>query len=665
MLRIHTCYPLLVLSVLTLTRVHAQDIVHFPDPALDHTFRHALGWPDNVPIPKREVLRLTRLNDRGIIADLTGIEHATNLRSLTLTGNDIYDISLLSGLTKLERLLIQGNPIQDISPLSNLTNLRVLNLGNIEGLVDISPLAVLTRLEHLNLSECETIVDITPLASLTQLQILSMDNNQIIDISPIRHLTNLTLLSLRNNRIADMSPISNLDQLDTLDITGNRTLNTGMIDEMSIQNLSRDEICVVPRPSIENRMANRSMPSTFFVWDDFDNTAVTNDIWWNGGHFRMGYIMEPIGNGRYIPTIAGNLPRSMEMRANMDSQNPNMLYLAVMRQSYSPISRYPDDWFGWQRDANGNRIFAFHNHAIIDYTSPEVQEFLVEHSVAHAKCGLYDGIMFDAWGHDPNLPEDQQLSLLGRIRERVPDDFLILFRVGGYRVPDILPYANGAFMETVPSNRVDDVDLFGYTRKDIMEIEDALMFYEANLREPRINCLKGHSIDDEEPYSPNNLRQMRLFTTMSLTLSNGYVAYPRAQRGSDHMYYPFQDVDLGQPVSDMAHNYQDIDGLYIREFTNGWAIYNRTVEDQTVQLPSEALSVRMDETDVDHVVPYMDGDIFLKTADPADVNGDGIVNILDLVIVANSISDGDGGHDVNGDGVVNVFDLVMIANALE
>ncbi len=655
MLRIRTCYTLLVLSVLT--RVHAQDIVHFPDPALDHTFRHALGWPDNVPIPKHEVLKLTRLSDRGIIADLTGIQHATNLQSLSLTNNDIHDISLLSGLTKLERLLIRGNPIEDISPLSNLTNLRILNMGNIEGVVDLSPLAALTRLEHLNLAGCETIVDITPLANLTKLTILTMDDNQIVDISPIRHLTNLTMLTLHNNRIADVSPISNLDRLETLDISRNRTLNTDMIDHMAIPNLTRDELCIVPRPSIDDRMAARSMPSTFFAWDYVPDATMTADIWWNGGHVNMGYILEPMGNGRYMPHMAGNVPHSITIRDDFDRENPNMIYLAVMRHNYSPISRYPDDWFGWERDANGNRIFAFRNHAMIDYTSPEVQDFLVEHSVAHSKCGLYDGIMFDAWGEDPNLPEDQQQSLLGRIRERIPDDFLILFRVGGYRVPTIIPYANGAFMETKAQ--------YGYTLKYIMEIEDALMYYEANLREPRINCLSATTIEHEPADSPDNLRQMRLLTTMSLTLSNGYMTYSRPQIGSDYMYYPFQDVDLGQPVSDMAHNYQDIDGLYIREFTNGWAVYNRTVEDQTVELPGGALSVRMDETDVDHVVPYMDGDIFLKTADPADVNGDGIVNILDLVIVANSISDGDGGHDVNGDGVVNVFDLVMIANALE
>ena len=45
-----------------------------------------------------------------------------------------------------------------------------------------------------------------------------------------------------------------------------------------------------------------------------------------------------------------------------------------------------------------------------------------------------------------------------------------------------------------------------------------------------------------------------------------------------------------------------------------------------------------------------------------DLNADGEVNILDLVIVANAIGESDSKADVNGDGVVNILDLVQIEN---
>lgn len=44
-----------------------------------------------------------------------------------------------------------------------------------------------------------------------------------------------------------------------------------------------------------------------------------------------------------------------------------------------------------------------------------------------------------------------------------------------------------------------------------------------------------------------------------------------------------------------------------------------------------------------------------------DVNDDGVVNIQDLVIVANAL--GEAEPDINGDGIVNIQDLVIVANA--
>ncbi len=53
-------------------------------------------------------------------------------------------------------------------------------------------------------------------------------------------------------------------------------------------------------------------------------------------------------------------------------------------------------------------------------------------------------------------------------------------------------------------------------------------------------------------------------------------------------------------------------------------------------------------------------EILEETTSP-DVNNDGVVNVLDLVLVANALGADD--PDLNGDGVVNVLDLVIVANA--
>ena len=50
----------------------------------------------------------------------------------------------------------------------------------------------------------------------------------------------------------------------------------------------------------------------------------------------------------------------------------------------------------------------------------------------------------------------------------------------------------------------------------------------------------------------------------------------------------------------------------------------------------------------------------------ADVNGDGVVDIRDLVLVAGRLGrSGDNREDVNGDGIVNILDLVLVAGMLD
>ncbi|MXV74317.1 T9SS type A sorting domain-containing protein [Candidatus Poribacteria bacterium] len=55
----------------------------------------------------------------------------------------------------------------------------------------------------------------------------------------------------------------------------------------------------------------------------------------------------------------------------------------------------------------------------------------------------------------------------------------------------------------------------------------------------------------------------------------------------------------------------------------------------------------------------------LTVQNPLDVNGDGVVNIQDLVLVASSFGQtGKSRADVNGDEIVNISDLVLVASAL-
>ena len=96
-------------------------------------------------------------------------------------------------------------------------------------------------------------------------------------------------------------------------------------------------------------------------------------------------------------------------------------------------------------------------------------------------------------------------------------------------------------------------------------------------------------------------------------------------------------------------------------------MYNRSGKEQRIQLPERVSGVANGiENRRWHTVPDLDGEIYLKAVEvgkPADLNSDGVVNILDLVILANAF--GKDSPDLNADGVVNILDLVVISNALD
>ena len=55
--------------------------------------------------------------------------------------------------------------------------------------------------------------------------------------------------------------------------------------------------------------------------------------------------------------------------------------------------------------------------------------------------------------------------------------------------------------------------------------------------------------------------------------------------------------------------------------------------------------------------------IIISPACPADINGDGVVDVVDLLEVVGSWGESGGPSDINGDGVVNVSDLLEIVDA--
>ena len=194
--------------------------VHIPDSNLRAAIAEALGKSPTAPITAEEMEGLTSLEapNRGI-QDLTGIQFATNLDKLNLGrwgdhGNQVSDLSPIAGLTKLRRLYLNNNSISDLSPIEGLINLRLLELRK-NPISDFSVLRGLTNLTKLTL-QGTLITDLSPISGLTNLTNLNFQSTSVSDLSPVAGLINITELSFSQTTISDLSPVVKLTNLESI-----------------------------------------------------------------------------------------------------------------------------------------------------------------------------------------------------------------------------------------------------------------------------------------------------------------------------------------------------------------------------------------------------------------------------------------------------------------
>ena len=678
-------YSLIIALFIGINIVYAQDEAEWmPDPNLRQAVREALEIPDEIPIhlgdmPGLHNLILIEIEHE--IRSLKGLEYAVNLKVLVIDRSEVSDLTPLAGLENLESLSIVKSEVSDLTPLVELENLRVLKLYE------------------------NRISDITPLTRLVNLERLELHDNKISDLMPLTRLVNLERLQLHYNQISDITPIRSLTKLDRLTIIGNP------IDYAQLGNLPAElRQCRVDasgyKAPIAERIQNRDYPSngvrdyilgergqhTMEIFTRFDLVfGALPFVSLRGPTTRWltAWGLPPVVKN--LSTRLGRIDELREMHTELLRLNPNMILLIGLDFQNGLFGRYGEDWEGWLRDKEGNRLTSVWRtytgeedwDNLIDFTKPVVIEKIVQQAKAISECGLYDGIWLDHWGEGKRLQgiytaEEEYRAkdtILQRIREVVPDDFFILVNNNRRKLQHRwAPYVNGIYMESgrdFLETRPDGPD--GYTFAGIRDIEEALLWNETKLRKPTLNLLEGEVSYLKAINGPEVKQIVRFFTTMALTHSNASVFM---KHYDDFYWYRFYDAPLGRPIGGDETKgvlYETpkgatIEGLFIREFTNGWAVYNRSGKSRMIQLPEKVSGV---ESGVEnkrwHTIPDLDGEIYLKaesgleTAPTADVNADGVVNILDLVIVANAF--GEAAPDLNGDGTVNVLDLVRVANA--
>ncbi len=399
--------------------------------------------------------------------------------------------------------------------------------------------------------------------------------------------------------------------------------------------------------TIRERTANRDFPSTFDAWgglgwvhtyvepgtlSDEEIIALADLQFtnrWGGVDWLPILNNDGVFSGKL--RVSGNpVSQGILEQSWVSSHNPNMVFLKAINIRSDGGSFFPEDSPYWIRTPDGSRYETYPGGGsyLLDYTHPDIQNFRIQQAVAVAESGLFDGVMFDWWKGDGNALrgwyngkriifrtyEEERIArenIIRGIREAVHPDFLILVNTNEHQanVRHNYPYINGMYMETAPDDGI------GYSRGKIIYMENSLLWAAQNMREPRINCLEARTLLDKSMANiPEVRRWMRLFTTMGLTHSNGFQLYAILP-GHNHLWYDFWDARLGRPIGQLAQPLENQEryGCFIREYTNGWAVYNRSSVNQIVTLPEVAVAVSTGKYDYTHEVFSMDGEIFLRS----------------------------------------------------
>ena len=143
--------------------------------------------------------------------------------------------------------------------------------------------------------------------------------------------------------------------------------------------------------------------------------------------FGLGFVETEAGI-----KLIGDIESAMEQRRELQTENPNLVLLVGVPYFNIGSNEYAEDWPHWLRDGNNNRVIEPRwNEALLDFTQPETQEWIIEHVLAVAECGLFDGIFLDHWSAHPRLKGYRSLeeehtardTLLRRIRQLFPKPF--------------------------------------------------------------------------------------------------------------------------------------------------------------------------------------------------------------------------------------------------
>ncbi|MXV76115.1 T9SS type A sorting domain-containing protein [Candidatus Poribacteria bacterium] len=641
------------------------------------------------------------------IRDIMPLAQLTQLRELGLSANEISDLSPLAGLTELRELSLDFNLISDIRPLAQLIELTTLTLSANQ-VSDISPLTQLTKLTLLGLTTNQ-IKDITPLAQMKQLTFLQLGYNQIRDITPLGQAESLTKLYLNHNQIRDLSPLTTLTQLTTLDLASNQISDVTPLVQLSesleVLDLRDNQIQdVTPLASLIalERLSLRDNPitSTFplnVILDenpdvDIDIEVVSEE----GGPTLTAVLSTP----QPFVTLNGSVLTltlsSGEFEGRTDIRDALTISgITGITFHWTDIEHISDTeiaiklTFMGSINTDSRLIFTLGPSGIKNYNGPsltadvpiaptvEVTDGLVASAIPLTAANLHGSIVMlilsgKKYDTNPNFVSGN-IAVSGV-------DGVALRRQNVERVSDTLVTIQLEFSGNIDT---DSALTFTVGAKAIADYDGPALTSElpvtvsAATETPTIT--ETATTDATVSITPSSIASAAVGEQLEFSLNitggeavAGYQATvqfdPTALRyvsGANGDFLP-ADAFFVQPL--VENNLVKLNAASLTGESKGdGTLVTLTFEVIDAKVSTLILSdVLLSNSAGETFVPHIESaEITEPTGLKGDVNGDGTVNIADLVLVASNLGKtGQNAADVNGDGVVNIADLVLVAGAL-
>ena len=673
----------------------------------------SLGGRDITDLtPLAQLTELTKLTLSGNeISDISPLAELTELRELSLSANEISDISPLAELTELRELSLSFNRISDISPLTQLIELTTLSLhGN--QISDITALTQLTKLTLLGLTTNQ-ISDISPLAQLKKLTFLQLEHNQVRDITPLAQTESLTEVHLDHNQIRDVTPLAQLTYLEKLSLRGNQIRDVTPLAKLSESlmelNLRDNRIRdVSPLAGLiyleELKLRDNSITDTYplsALLDENPNLRIDIEVITEEGGPTITVSTSHLLTATTLNGSVVTLTLSSGAFNHLRSGIRDALTISgITGITYhrTDIDRVSDTVVTIELTFKGNidkdtiLTFTLGADAIEDYNGPALTaELPVSASTEVELTGeLVASTAFPLTKETLNrstvilMLQDKSYELGGNFSAAD----------GGVRVTGIAGVTVRGFgldvfrlSDTKISVRLNFDGDFDVDKTLTFLVSPAII---ANYNGPslaaEILVTAGETpITPEIPISAATLKFLPSPApspaigeqlTLSLNIADGEnVAGYQATVQFDGTALRYVSSAIGDYLpagafplpAEASGNTVTLAAVSLTgESAGDGTLSTITFEVIAVKESTLTLSgVLLSDSAETASRPQVEAGLIVEPPQlKEDVNGDGVVNILDLVRVASSFGGtGENGADVNGDGVVNILDLVLVAGA--